>query len=272
MSVKLIYSSPVWLIANGIRYSHDNHHLSDSFIINYTLDCPKCGSDNNNFYGNSLICEDCGFNLTEHIGSKDFNLIKKVGFKMKHESVLEHSLIVFEFEASRALLQELSRSRIGVSPTVKSTRYVLKKDLKNETSFISDKLIKNWLIVNGIDGTKKWFDIDKAKKYIFLTGDDDIDACSIQALENVRFMISRNKSNDVTKYAIPESMLFKGQYSMNLRALVHLLELRTNKDVLPEFQQLCKDIIDVLPDNYRELVLTNEKIRTNYERIKNENC
>ena len=29
-NVKLIYSSPLWLISNGIRYSHDNHHLSDT--------------------------------------------------------------------------------------------------------------------------------------------------------------------------------------------------------------------------------------------------
>jgi K+-transporting ATPase c subunit len=30
MSVKLIYSTPLYLISNAIRYSHNNHHLSDT--------------------------------------------------------------------------------------------------------------------------------------------------------------------------------------------------------------------------------------------------
>ena len=28
--VRLIYSSPLWLISNGIRMSHNNHYLSDT--------------------------------------------------------------------------------------------------------------------------------------------------------------------------------------------------------------------------------------------------
>jgi len=235
MSVKLIYSSPIWLIANAIRYSHDNHHLSDTDNIR-------------DFHGLDLT-ENPDFN---DIGIKDFDLIKRVGFKMKHESVLEHSLIVFEFEASRALLQELSRSRIGISPTVKSTRYVLKKDLKNEEPFLGN--ISNF---------------ERAKKYVYFTNNDKVNRAILLALENVRALVYEGYSNDIVKYAIPEAMLFKGQYSFNLRSLVNLLNLRTNKDVLPEFQQLCKDIIDSLPDDYKELVLTNEKIRTNYEWIKN---
>ena len=257
MSVKLIYSSPIWLIANGIRYSHDNHHLSDTKTVFICNECYEQIIDNIN---KKLYCPKCGTemkidkNVESTIGTKDYDLIKRVGFKMKHESVLEHSLIVFEFEASRALLQELSRHRIGVSPTVKSTRYTL-KELKKEKSFC--------------DGSM-YVDFERAKKYVVLTGDIDIDTLIVDSLENLRILCNINKSNDTLKYALPEAFKFKGQYSFNLRSLVHLLELRTNKDVLPEFQQLCKDIIDVLPDDYKELVLTNEKIRTNYERIKND--
>jgi len=262
MSVKLIYITPLWLIANGIRYSHDNHHLSDSYAISgkEKASCLKCGEINkwNNIFG-ELECKNCGYKVNEdaQVGSKDFDLIKRVGFKMKHESVLEHSLIVLEIEASRALLQELSRHRIGISPTVKSTRYTL-KELKNEEEFST----------YGCGGM--FYDFDRASRYLYLTGDYKVDSASIEALENLRKLIEKDKSNDVVKYALPEAFKFKGQYSFNLRSLVHLLELRTNRDVLPEFQQLCVDIIDALPDDYKELILTNEKIKLNYERIKNE--
>jgi len=247
MAVRLIYITPLWLIANGIRYSHDNHHLSDT-------------KEKQQEYITETIMNGGFVNekVKEHlIGDKDFDLIKRVGFKMKHESVLRHSLIVFEIEASRALLQELSRHCVGVEPTVKSTRYVLKKELKDEKSF-------KWNTLEEFKEVK-----DRAKKYVYLTGYDDVDDRIIRALEELRWLIKENFSNDIVKYALPEAFKFKGQYSFNLQSLVHLLELRTNKDVLPEFQRLCVDMIDVLPNDYKKLILINEKIKSNYERIKN---
>ena len=264
MSVRLIHITSLWLIANGIRYSHDNHHLSDSYAISgkEKASCLKCGETNkwNNIFG-ELECKNCGYKVNEnnHIGSKDFDLIKRVGFKMKHESVLEHSLIVLEIEASRALLQELSRHRIGISPTIKSTRYTL-KELKKEKPFtIYDYVDKDFY---------KYDEVIRASKYVIFTNDVYVDLQIIESLEKVRFLINLHKSNDIAKYALPEAFKLKGQYSFNLRSLVHLLELRTNRDVLPEFQQLCVNIIDALPDDYKELILTNEKIKVNYERIK----
>jgi len=206
--------------------SHDNHHLSDS--------------------------------EPSAVGSKDYDLIKRVGFKLKHESVLEHSLLVFEFTISRALLQELSRHRIGVSPTVKSTRYTLVKDLKNEEPFL-----------DGFSEVKK-DTYGRARKYVYLTG-SDVDYGIVQALDYVRWLVQkpyRKLGNDVIKYSLPEAFLTKGQWSFNLRSLLHLLRLRTNKDVLFEFRTLCIDIIDSLPDEWKKLVLTDEKIGSNYEEYK----
>ncbi|NPA45136.1 MAG: hypothetical protein GXO49_06370, partial [Chlorobi bacterium] len=252
MSVKLIYSSPIWLIANGIRQSHDNHHLSDSYMINgkEKASCVKCGSVGlwNIMFG-ELECLECGHKvkIENHIGYKDYDLIKRVGFKHKHESVLEPSLIVFEIEASRALLQELSRHRIGISPTVKSTRYTLKE------------------LIN-VDNSD-----EELSEFLYLTENKAIDNFNIQQLRAIQKALKNSyvKSNDIAKYAIPEAFKFKGQYSMNLRALLNLLRLRLSKDALHEFQQLCADIIDKLPNKYIELVLLNEKIKSNYERIKN---
>ena len=244
MSAKLIYTTPLWLIANGIRYSHDNHYLSDTDPIRDFHRLP--------------LTEDVDL---DDVGIKDYDLIKRVGFKMKHESVLRHSLIVFELEASRALLQELSRHCVGVEPTVKSTRYVLKKELKDEKSFI------DYLDYEG----DPVYDFERASKYVMLTKNIDVDMLIVDSLENLRILCNTSISNDTIKYALPEAFKFKGQYSFNLQSLIHLLELRTNKDVLQEFQKLCANMVDVLPDDYKELVLINEKIRANYERIKDEN-
>jgi len=237
--VKLIYITPLWLISNGVRMSHNNHNLSD---------------DDNVRVINGL--EPTGDADYTDIGIKDFNLIKRVGFKLKHESVLEHSLLVFEFTISRTLLQELSRHRIGISPTVKSTRYTLAKDLKNEEPFL-DPL-----------GNVQKDTYTRASKYVYLTG-SDADYAIVQALDNVRRLVQNRKlSNDVIKYALPEAFLTKGQWSFNLRSLLHLLRLRTNEDVLFEFRTLCVDIIDSLDENWKDLILTDEQIKENYEKYK----
>jgi thymidylate synthase (FAD) len=165
-------------------------------------------------------------------------------------------LLVFEFTISRALLQELSRHRIGVSPTVKSTRYTLVKDLKNEEPFLTN-----------LSEVKPDTYI-RASKYVYLTN-TDTDYFIVQALDSVRWLVqNRNYSNDVIKYALPEAFLTKGQWSFNLRSLLHLLRLRTNKDVLPEFRELSFKIIDSLPDEWKELILEDEVINKNYKSYK----
>lgn len=62
--------------------------------------------------------------------------INRVANVSKHNSVVEHISYGLDIAGiSRACLIELSRHRIA-SYTVKSSRYVLAKELKNEKSFI----------------------------------------------------------------------------------------------------------------------------------------
>ena len=262
MSVSLLYISPLILISNGIRQSHDTTDKADSFMLDQSEKnieiCPYCGCQELiEAYGTdpvqyTAICNNCKANLDYHIGDKDYALIQRVGFKFKHESVLEHSLIVFEFEASRALLQELSRHRIGVSPTIKSTRYTL-KELKKEKPF-------TW-----IEGREKLY--KRAAKYLYMVKDDnntvynEVNHASIKALENLRQLIVSGFSNDKVKYALPEAYKFKGQVSFNIRSLMHLLTLRLPKDALLEFRILALEALLALPDDYRELLRQNEQLK-----------
>jgi thymidylate synthase (FAD) len=214
MSAKLTYITPLWVIAKGIRYSHNNHEKSDSF--------------------------------NEKIGQKDFELIKRVGFKLKHQSVLEHSLIVYDIECSRALLQELVRHR-HQSLTVKSSRYTLKELLK-----IPGEDINN---------------IEVFDRFLVLTGNEAIDNYNRQQLRALYEAYNKHyvKTNDIAKYSIPEAFKTSLQLSLNLRSLLNLLKLRLSKDALWEFRELAKEMFEVLPGDYKELILEDEDIKKELE-------
>jgi len=225
-NVKLIYSSPLWLIANGIRYSHNNHHLSDT---------EKTRKE----FIAKTISEDGYVNMSEVnnlIGEKDFNLIKKVGFHMNHSSTLEHSLIVFDVKLSTKALLEWTRSRIGVAYTVTSSRYALDTmgiELEPTGDIKVDKILKQ-----------------------------------IKQLIDETMIGSKKKDFDKLAMLLPQAFYYKMQVSFNLRSLVHFLELRTNKSAHITIRKLAFQMIDELPNDYRELVLENEKIRKNYEKYK----
>lgn len=73
-------------------------------------------------------------NPTDDISEKDKELLLRLIFKNKHESISEHIVYTFNLiDVPRYVLQELARHRIA-SYSVKSTRYTL-KELKDEKSF-----------------------------------------------------------------------------------------------------------------------------------------
>jgi len=232
MKVNLLHYSPIYVIANGIRYSHNNHHLSDT---------P---------FGDDL------YEQYTKIGEKDFDLIKRVGFKYKHMSVLEHAVFTFEIEGiSRALLQELARHRLQ-SLTVKSTRYTL-KELKKEKDFITyGEKIGNDIVAH--------YDLERAKKYVVLTDDDKVNAYIIDALERVKWLIQENKSNDIAKYALPEAFKTSLQMTINFRSFLNMVKLRISKEALWEFRLLMLNLINILPPEYFELVMLDDDIQRNY--------
>lgn len=201
MRVTLLHNTPLWVCARAIRTCRNSHNKSDT----------------------NIKIEECG--------TKDKDLIYNIGNKNKHSSVLEHLVYNFEIEGiSRGCLQELVRHRIA-SYSVKSTRYVLTKELKNE-SVITAK---------------------NADKYIVLTGDDDIDSKSIQALENLRQIVKINKSNDKLKYALPECFKTTLVMTINARSLQNFLYLRTSNSALWEIKELAFKIYDSIPDSHKYL-------------------
>ncbi len=173
------------------------------------------------------------FDKSDEGGEKDKELIDRVGNKFKHASTLEHLTYTFFIQdISRALLQELARHRMA-SLSVKSTRYTL-KELKKETEFTLS-------------------DIQKAKKYLVFTDIAIVNEMSIQALENLRKVLTMGISNDKAKYCLPESYKTELTWSINARSLQNFLSLRSSKSALWEIRELAHNIFNSLPNDHKYL-------------------
>jgi len=257
MKVKLLHYSPLWLAANAIRISRDNHDKSDSLQINNDASkctCPRCGGllrvDYDEAIGIELWCDKCSKELntsfyfgTDHIGKKDKELIAKVGNKLRHKSVLEQLVYWFEIDGiSRACLQELVRHRTA-RLTVKSTRYTL-KELNKENI--------RWFSADG-EVTDKAYNI--VEKYCVIPPISEEDFSDIRikiALATaIGSVATMEKSNDIIKYILPEAFKTKLQWQIDGRNLQNFLELRTSKEALWEIRELAYKIFENLPDDHK---------------------
>ena len=158
--------------------------------------------------------------------------------KELYENEEMKSLLSFNFYitgVTRACLQEICRTRIA-SYSVKSSRYTLSKDLKNEEQF-----------------TDLFKDKERASKYIRFTNNDSVDTASMLALENLRCLVLEGISNDVLKYAMPECYLVDLAMTVNFDGLYNFLELRTSSHALAEIRELAYNIFDVLPEEVKDL-------------------
>ncbi|TLE16260.1 FAD-dependent thymidylate synthase [Helicobacter apodemus] len=174
------------------------------------------------------------FERGDNGGEKDKELIDRVGNKFKHASTLEHLYYTFYIQGiSRATLQELARHRIA-SLSVKSSRYTL-KELKNEASFLP------------IDSNN----LKRAEKFLVFTSNALVDEASVFALENLRNLLLQNISNDLAKFAMPESYKTELTWSINARSLQNFLSLRSSKSALWEIRKLALAIFDTIPQNHQ---------------------
>jgi flavin-dependent thymidylate synthase len=255
-SVELKYATPLWLIADAIRYSRDNHYLSDSLPILKrlgknveNLKCPLCSSEMiicATTNSKHLNCTACGHIIRkcEHIGPKDYNLIKRVGFHMHHDSTLEHSKIVFDVKMAQKALLEESRHRIGVSQTVTSSRYALD--------------------IMGVE-------FEPTRK-------DDINAVMEDYRQEIIKLIElyKDETGKVPKEAmddlammLPQAFIYKMQLTFNMRSLIHFLELRVSPAAHYTIRGIAIQMIKALPLEWKHLILENKIIKKNYEKVSN---
>lgn len=203
MSAELIYITPIDLIIKAIRQCYLSEENSDSYYMDYE-----------DFWKSKFV-----------LGPKDGALIKRI-ITSGHESTLEHSLITFKIKISRGCLQELSRHRVGVSPSVQSTRYTLKKIITGKTSDIS--------------------------KYLYQTDNEAVNMLAGQSLHNLKLFYQDHGDvpNDILKYAIPEALLIEEVISFNWRSFRHFLKLRLDKKAHFEIRQLAENMVQCISEKY----------------------
>ena len=171
------------------------------------------------------------FDKSDEGGEKDKALIDRVGNKYKHASTLEHLVYTFYIQGiSRALLQELARHRVA-SLSVKSTRYTLKELKKVEPFALND--------------------YEGASRFIVLTGNESVDSASIVALNNLQDLLKQGISNDIAKYALPESYKTELTWTVNARSLQNFLTLRSSKSALWEIRNLANALFESLPKDHK---------------------
>ena len=191
---KLIDSTNLSLIARGLRFSRNSQKKSD------TIDPNK-------------------------IGDKDLDLVQRVALgndnSSNHSSVLEHSMIVFDIKCSAKCLLELSRHRVGISMTVTSSRYALRK-----------------------------IEVEYEK-----TNNPRVNAIMAITIEGIKELL-KNKENklDDISMALPASFYYTLQLTFNLRSLVHFLKLRLDRSAHYTIRNVAKEMYKELPEDYKRLL------------------
>lgn len=214
MKVKLLSYTHISVLIEAIRICYDSLDKSDSYYY--------CDKDLKNYNKSEF-----------QIGTRDKGLIESI-IKNGHTSTLEHINFTFKIEGiSRFVLQELTRHRIA-SYSVKSTRYTL-GELRKENSFFE----------------KGKFDLERAEKYINLSGLMEIDKISLQSLENLRYLIKNSEyPNDRLKYALPESYKCNLIMTINARSLLNFFNLRLSERAHFEIRNLATEILNNIPNIY----------------------
>jgi len=208
MSVELIYNSPIYLVARAVRLCTGTIGKMDSTMESIGLKDKKV--------------------IEERIlqRGKDFDPLNP-----PHESVLEHAVYTFDMDMSRAVLQQLARHRIA-SPSVESTRWALKRVLKNVSEDNVDSLFVH-------------------------TGDTEVDASvKAQVWKVAKWSNApkgERKPNDIIKYAIPDAFITKVQWTVNARSIRNWFALRTSNHALWEIRDIAYQMVDMLPEDHKFL-------------------
>jgi thymidylate synthase (FAD) len=215
MKATLLTHSPMAVTVQAIRTCYSSQGKSDSISLN----------------GEYIL------------GVRDKNLVQQI-IKSGHMSTVEHLVYSFNLERfPRFILQELSRHRIA-SPSVQSTRYTL-SELKKEKSF-------KW---TELGEPVSYHDYDRARNYLWLSGEVILDEYAVDWLEDFRCMINGDYgkvfSNDQLKQLLLESYLCDEILTINARSLHNLFTLRRSNRAHPVFQELAGMMFDALPENHK---------------------
>lgn len=94
---------------------------------------------------------------------------------------------------------------------------------------------------------------ERASKYIYLTGNNEVDDVTIAQLEMLRQKVANGMANDKVKPFIPEAYKTSLVMTINARSLQNFLALRTSKHALWEIRDLANEMYNKLPEDHKYL-------------------
>jgi thymidylate synthase (FAD) len=182
MNVELIYHTPLDLVNSGIRMCWNSESKSD-----------------------------CN-------GPIDQALNLRIANKLKHSSVLRHSLYVFRITASTKTLLAFTRHHAGVEFSVQSTRYTTSKRA-DQLEFTETP---NPIINGYLDAIMKL----------------------------VQDAVQSGASNDDIAMLLPQAYNYTWQVSMNAQSIQHFLGLRTSPHAHYDIRAVAYAIYESLPADH----------------------
>lgn len=242
------------------------------------------------------------FGHSEHMDIRDGNLpdepidaseiLDKLSWVHQHHSVLEHVSITFEIKGmSRGVLQEFARHRIGVSPTVRSTRYTMSDILKafifaintcdNELAkSIFGKIMSRLNITVIADDSyntlmyddmfckllyhahlltmDEFINLALSKEAIAfvdtLNKDEKTDAECSELFDKMLMCKDKKNAGDSFKHIVSDMWATDDVVTMNLRSLKHFLSLRATGSAWFLMRALAEEMIDATDIKYLRLI------------------
>jgi len=185
LDIKLLHHTPLDFVNSGIRMCWNS----------------EARSDNN--------------------GPIDQGLNVRIANKMKHSSVLRHSLYVFRITASTKTLLAFTRHKAGVDFSVQSTRYTTSKraDALTFTQTPNESINKSLEVI----------------------------------MDLVQGHIAAGHSDDDIAMLLPQAYDYTWQVSMNAQAIQHFLSLRTAPSAHYDIRAVANGMYSVLPDDHKYL-------------------
>lgn len=190
MEVQLKFYSPLSIAITALNMSHDSHDKSDKYN-----------------------------GPTDNITDKDKKRLDRVVNKLKHGSILEMLTYTYDVHMSTKTLLAFTRHRVGISLTMRSTRYTTKKN--------------------------------RGKHEVQATPTTEPYLSRIMAI--VDEALSTGMSSDEASLLLPQAYLYRGQLQFNARSLQHFLKLRTAPDAHFQIRQLAYDLYNSLPSEHKYL-------------------
>lgn len=161
--------------------------------------------------------------------------------KQQHGSVLEHGWVSLQLcDVSRVVTHELVRHRAGVAISQESLRYVRLEDLG---MWLPSCYANNPAAVKVF--TEHWQACEQAYKQL-------IDAAAEQehsAFDDLPFEVKKAYTSAARRVA-PEGLATNIGWSANLRALRHIIEMRTDPSAEEEIRLLFSKIAGVVIPRY----------------------